>query len=260
MRPAKAAERLLKGLLPLIFWIGLWQLAAWLVALKVEWRGNELLLPFPATVLRSLIRLAALPEFWRSVAASLLRVLTGMALGTAIGGLLAVLTSASRLLDRLLAPGIRVIRATPVASFILLVLLWTGRNAVPVIIAALMVLPVVWENLSRGIRETDPQLLEMAKAYRFSGFKTLRLIYLPALTPYFSAALTNAMGLAWKSGAAAEVLCLPKQAIGTQIYNSKLYLEIPDLFAWTVTVIVLSLLLEKILRWALSPRKGGAAS
>lgn len=259
MVSAKKLKALAGWLLPLIFWIGVWQLAAWLVELSVEGRGNELLLPYPVSVASSLIRLAGEGGFWKTVAASLVRILCGMVFGTAVGILLAVLTSASAIADRFLSPAVRVIRATPVASFILLVLLWTGRNLVPVIIAALMVLPVVWENFSRGIKATDPKLLEMAKAYRFSRFKTLRLIYLPSLRPYFSAALTNAMGLAWKSGAAAEVLCLPKQAIGTQIYNSKLYLEIPDLFAWTVVVVALSLILERLLRWALARWNGGAA-
>ena len=63
---------------------------------------------------------------------------------------------------------IRIVRATPVASFILLVLLWTGRNQVPAVISGLMVLPVVWENLTQGIRSTDRQLLELSRAYRFS--------------------------------------------------------------------------------------------
>ena len=258
MASAKTFRRLALWLLPVIFWIGVWQLAAWLVELSVEGRGNELLLPYPLSVAKSLIRLAGEGGFWKTVAASLVRILSGMVLGAAAGIVLAVLTSASPVLDHILSPAIRVVRATPVASFILLVLLWTGRDAVPVIIAALMVLPVVWENFSRDIKATDPQLLEMAKTYRFSGFKTLWLIYIHSLRPYFSAALTNAMGLAWKSGAAAEVLCLPKEAIGTRIYNSKMYLEIPDLFAWTVVVVSLSLILEKLLRWALSRWNGGA--
>lgn len=254
----KSLKKLTDFLLPIIFWIGLWQLAAWLVELRVEGRGNELLLPYPMTVLKALLRLAGEGTFWKTAVASVGRILCGMLAGVGVGVALAVLTSASRILDRLLSPGIRVVRATPVASFILLVLLWTGRNTVPAVISGLMVLPVVWENVSRGIAAADPQLLEMAKAYRFSGFKTIRLIYLPSLRPYFTAALTTAMGLAWKSGAAAEVLCLPKMAIGTQIYNSKLYLEIQDLFAWTVVVVSLSLILERLLRWALSRWNGGA--
>ena len=255
---AESVKKLYRMLLPPVFWLGVWQLAAFLVELSVEGRGNELLLPYPGSVARSLLRLSGDISFWQTVAASLGRILAGMATGVLAGTLLAVLICSSHWCDRLLSPAIRVIRATPVASFILLILLWTSRNAVPAIISALMVLPVVWANLEKGIRSTDPKLLEFARVYRFSKVKTARLIYLPSLRPYFSAALTTSMGLAWKSGAAAEVLSLPKQAIGTQIYNSKLYLEIPDLFAWTAVVVALSMLLEHILTYAMKRWNGGA--
>lgn len=250
-------KKLILLLLPPAFWLGVWQICAVLVERSVSGRGNELLLPYPATVLAALMRLSRQSAFWHTVLASFGRILAGLAWGTAAAAVLAGLTFLSPLAYRLLSPAVRVIRATPVASFILLVLLWTGRTMVPVIISGLMVLPVVWENLSRGLEEVDPQLLELARAYRFSPSRLLRLIYLPSLRPYFLSAVTTAMGLAWKSGAAAEVLCLPKQAIGTQIYNSKLYLEIPDLFAWTVVVVALSLLLEKLLHALLRRGKGG---
>lgn len=254
---SKGASLAGKLLVP-VFWIAVWQLAAFLVELSVEGRGNELLLPYPLTVGKALVRLSFQEEFWKTVLHSILRILTGLMTGTITGILLAVVTCASPWCGRLLAPAIRVIRATPVTSFILLILLWTGRDMVPAIIAGLMVLPVVWSNIAQGIRSTDPKLLELAKAYRFTRFKTIKLVYLPSLWPYFSAAITTAMGLAWKSGVAAEVICLPKAAIGTRIYNSKLYLEVADLFAWTMVVIALSLLLEACLRRAVN-RKGGWA-
>lgn len=257
MALAKSLRRLFQALLPLVFWLGVWQLASWLVERSVEGRGNELLLPYPTSVAKALLRLVVTGDFWRSVGASLLRIFYGLAAGVLTGSLLAALTAAIPLADRLLSPAIRVIRATPVASFILLILLWTSRDAVPVIVSALMVLPVVWETMSQGIAAVDGKLLELARAYRFSRWKTAKLIYLPSLKPYFSAALTNAVGLAWKSGSAAEVLCLPKAALGSRIYQAKLYLEIPELFAWTVTVVCLSLALEKLLGLALRKQKGG---
>lgn len=238
--------------MPPVFWLGAWQLGAMAVDHSLQGRGNELLLPYPLTVAASLACLAVTQEFWLTALASLARISAGMVLGTALGLVLAALTCASSLADTLLSPAIRVVRATPVASFIILVLLWVYRSWVPVVISALMVLPVVWANMVRGIREVDPQLLEMADAYRFSRGKTLRLVYLPSIRPYFLSAATTAMGLAWKSGVAAEVLCLPRPSIGTQIYNTKLYLEIPDLFAWTVVVVALSLVLERLLTLALS--------
>ena len=239
-------------LLPPVFWLGVWQLCALLVDRSMGGRGNELLLPYPATVLAALTHLAGTGEFWESVLLSLLRVLAGLVVGAGLGGLAAALTCAGAWADRLLSPAIRVVRAAPVASFILLVLLWTGRDRVPVVIVALMVLPVVWDSLSQGIRATDAQWLELARAYRFSRWKTVRLIYLPGLRPHLSAALTTATGLAWKSGVAAEVLCLPSTALGTEVYQTKYYLEIPELFAWTGVAVALSLLLEHLLRRALA--------
>ena len=253
---SKAAKNFIFALIPPAFWLGVWQLAAFCVDARLEGKGNELLLPYPATVLSALVRLLGEGEFFLTVFASLGRILMGLALGTALGVALAVLTCASIWADRLFSPAIRVVRAAPVASFILLVVLWTDKNYVPVVISALMVIPVVWGNLSRGIRETDPQLLELARAYGFSGWKTVRLVYLPCLRPYFVSAITTATGLAWKSGVAAEVLCLPSSAMGTQIFNTKYYVEIPELFAWTAVVVTLSLLLEKLLRAVLG-RKGG---
>lgn len=257
MGRTKGGKNLIFLLLPPAFWLGVWQLVAFLVDRHVQGRGNGLLLPYPATVLAALARLAGGAFFWETVLASLGRIVAGMAAGVLMGGLLAALTCASKWCDRLLSPPIRVIRATPVASFILLVLLWTDRNVVPAIISALMVLPVVWGSLSRGIRETDGGLLEMAEAYRFSGAKKVRLIYLPSMRPYFLSCVTTSMGLAWKSGVAAEVLCVPKLALGASIYHSKLYLETPDLFAWTVVVVALSLLLERLLRALLGRGNGG---
>ena len=169
-----------------------------------------------------------------------------------LGAVLAVLTSASPWADRLLSPAVRVVRAAPVASFILLVLLWTGRNRVPAVIAAMMVTPVVWDNLSRGIQAMDPKLLELARCCRFSRWNTAVLIYLPSLRPYALAALTTATGLAWKSGVAAEVLCLPEPSLGQRIYYTKYYLDIPELFAWTAATVTLSMALERLLRTGLA--------
>lgn len=230
-------RRIGRVLLPVLFWLGVWQLAAAAV-------GQELLLPGPAAVGRRLLELAAGAVFWQTALASLLRIFGGLLLGVALGALLAGFTAWVPLLDWVLTPAVKVVRATPVASFILLVYLWVERGRVPGLISALMVLPVVWGNVTRGIAETDPQLLELARAYGFGRGRTLRRIYIPSVLPYFASGCRTALGLAWKAGVAAEVLCQPQNAIGTQIYNTKYYLETPSLFAWTLVVIALSFLLE----------------
>lgn len=222
------------------FWLVVWQIAAMVV-------GQELLIPAPPVVFARLLALGGTAFFWQSAGGTLLRIFAGFLLGVLGGTLIGILTAASPLADTLLSPAVRVVRATPVASFIILMLLWFQTGTLPSVISALMVLPVIWGNVVRGIRETDPLLLEMGRMYGFGPWKQTRLIYLPSTLPYFTSGCKTALGLAWKSGVAAEVLCLPKTAVGTQVYYSKIYLETPSLFAWTLVVLILSFFVEGVL-------------
>ena len=244
-------KRVLKVLLPLVIWLGLWQYMAWRV-------GLELLLPGPGRVLERLIALCPTAPFWHAALATLGRVFLGGALGALAGALVAAVSARWEVCGWVLTPLMKIVRATPVASFIILVWLWYTSNTVPALIAGLMSAPVVWGATAQAIEATDPRLLEMARAYRLSRGKTARLIYIPSVLPGFLAGCRTALGLAWKAGVAAEVLCRPRWALGSQVYNAKLSLETADLFAWTAVVILLSFVLEKALwgLWRLADGKG----
>ena len=236
-----------KSLLAALFWTGVWYLAAVCM-------GNTLLLPTPFQVLRCLGGLMGTVSFWQTTAMSIGRILLGMAIAVALGAILAVLTSVSPLAEDLISPLMTAVQATPVASFAILVLIWVDRDFVPVVICVMMVAPVVWGNVCTGIRETDKQLLEMAKVYRLNAPMVLKRIYIPSVKPYFRAACISGLGLGWKAGVAAEVLTVPKASIGRMISDSKLYLLTEELFAWTLTVVVLSLLLQKLMLLLLKGR------
>lgn len=239
------------GLPALLFWGLVWQAAAMVM-------GNPLLLPTPVQVLQRLWALMAEASFWQITLVSIGRVLLGVVCGIAMGVLLAVLTTNSTLLEILIAPAMTAMQATPVASFAILVLIWLDRDFVPVLICVMMVLPVIWNSVSTGIRVTDLQLLELAKVYRLPRIRVLRRIWIPSVLPHFRAACSSALGLGWKAGIAAEVLTVPKASIGRMISESKLYLMTEDLFAWTLTVVVLSLLLQKLMLRLLKGRDGHA--
>lgn len=230
-------------------WIALW--AALAAAVR-----QPLLLPSPAAVLVRLAELAQQSAFWQIALFSVGRIMLGILCAVALGAVMAVLSCRFSIVEALFAPLLTVVKATPVASFILLVLIWIGRGSVPAVIAALMVLPVVWTNVATGVRHVDRELLEMADSYRLRTAVRLRRILLPSVMPYFLSAVKTGIGIGWKAGIAAEVLTVPVRSIGKMIYESKLYLETTDLFAWTAVVIVISLLLEKILVAALE-RLGG---
>lgn len=204
-------------------------------------------MPKPLSVLNKLAELSVTASFWEAVLGSIWRIFAGYCAGILLGTLLGMMTSWSKSLDVLMTPVLQVVKATPVASFIILTLVWLKSTTIPAFIAMLIVIPVVWGNVSEGIRMTDKELLEVAQVFQFNRRKKLKTVYAPSVKPYFSSACTTALGMAWKSGVAAEVLCQPKAAIGSNLYYSKIYLETPSLFAWTLVIIILSMLLEKVL-------------
>ena len=249
---SKKKNKWIYRLLPAVFWLGAWQLCA-------AWVGKELLLPSPWAAFHTLLTLVGTEEFWRSVLLSLGRISLGFLLGAGLGTLLGILTAASRWGELLLSPALRAVRTVPVVSFILLLYFWLPTGRVPVAVAALMGLPVVWRAARQGLAAADPLLLELAGAYRLSPCRRVTHIYLPAALPALAAGWETALGLSWKAGVAAEVLCQPKWAVGTGLQISKAYLDVPGLFAWTTVTILLSLFTERVLRLALRPWRGGGA-
>lgn len=232
--------KIIGKLLAAAFWIAVWQLLYSIVK-------QEILIVSPVRVLQRLFELSGDGAFWVTALNSMLHVLLGFLLGLVTGVVLAVLTSSFQILYDLFYPIISIIKATPVASFIILALVWIQSAHVPVFTAFLMVTPIVWGNVANGIAKTDPKLLQMAHSYRFGAARTVRRVYIPSIMPYFIASCTTGMGLAWKAGIAAEVLASTELSIGGRIYDSKIYIETADLFAWTAVVIVMSVILERLM-------------
>ena len=240
-------KQLARKALPLVFWLAVW--AACYLAV-----GQDLLLASPLQVAR---RFAFLTDavFWQCVGMSLWRTAAAYVLGVAVAVLLAAASCASRLVDDVIRPAMAVVRATPVASFIILALVWLSSANVPILAGMLMVLPVVYANVREGVSSTDPQLMEMARLFRFTPWQTVRRVIIPSTMPTFLAACEACVGLCFKATIAAEVIGVPKNAIGTQLYHAKIYLETDALMAWTLVVILLSMLLEKLLKTAIGRRR-----
>ncbi|WP_204793758.1 ABC transporter permease subunit [Olsenella profusa] len=220
-------------------WLVAWQLLAWAVDVRIVLVG-------PLEVAARLGELVLTGEFWASLGLSLGRILAGLVAGLALGTLLAAVASRVGAVRELLAPAMGAIKAVPVASFVILVLLWVSSRWLSLVIAFLMALPIAYTNVLEGIRQTDPQLLEMARVFGLCAWDRVRLVYVAQVLPYFRAAFSLALGLSWKAGIAAEVIGLPDLTVGEHLYDAKVYLDTPSLFAWTVAIVVVSVCLEAL--------------
>ena len=247
-------KRLLLSAGAVLFWLAVWQIASVAV-------GQEILLVSPVSAFRRLLELVREAAFWKSILFSLSRIALGF-LSAALAGVLGG-AAACRLewFRALMAPPVFTIKAAPVASFVILCLVWVPSRNLSVVISFLMVFPIVYLNLLEGLSAVDHDLLEMAKVFRLSLWKRIRAIYWPECMPYLISAFRLSLGLCWKSGIAAEVIGLPDGSIGEKLYQAKILLQTDDIFAWTAVIIGISVLFEnaflRLLRAGERARKEG---
>ncbi len=222
----------------LAVWIVLWQAAAMTLG------HGGLFLATPVQTLAALARIAPTAGFWQRIAFSALRILAGFLLAVAGGLVLGAAGARWRRVRIFVEPVMQLIRAMPVASFVILALLWVRGENLSVVVSFTHVLPVVYAGVLAGIADTDPQLLEMARVYRLPLGARLRYIWLPGVFPSFSESCIAAMGMCWKSGVSAEVIGLPDHSVGDALYRAKITLSTPEVFAWTLVIVLLSALLS----------------
>lgn len=222
-----------------VFWLAVWQIAS--MALN-----QQILLVSPVRVVIRLTELAGTGEFWGAVAYSMARITLGFLLGTVTGTVLAALSARFRVVEDLLSPLMLAVKSIPVASFIILALICFSSRNLAVLISFLMVLPLLYSNVLGGIRAADRQMIEMARVFDISPGRRIRYIYMPQVFPYFRSACAAALGLSWKSGIAAEVIGIPTGSIGAALQQAKVYLDTPDLFAWTLVIVAASLVFERL--------------
>ena len=221
------------------FWLVVWQIAAMVI-------GQEVFLVSPLQAIGTLLELLPQADFWQRVGFSAGRILLGFGLGAVSSVVLAVAAERWAWVETLLSPVMQLVKATPVASFIILALVWVSGSSLSILISFLMVLPVLYGAVRTGIASVDGQLLAMAEVFRLPLCRRVRAIWLPAVLPAFRQGCSVALGICWKSGVAAEVIGLPDGSIGDALYRAKITLSTGELFAWTFVIILLSAAFEKL--------------
>ena len=223
----------------MLFALLLWEAVALIVSQPV-------LLPTPVSVLRRALLLPFENAFFRSVWYSLSRITLGFLGALIAGSALGALAARYRWLDILLFPFTATVRSVPVASFVVIALIWFTSSALSVFISFLIVLPIVYQNVKDGFLSVDKKELEMARVFRVPPLRAFRIVYLSKIKPFFLAACRTCCGLAWKSGVAAEIIGIPNYSMGERLYMSQLMLDTVNLFAWTLYIVLFSILFEKL--------------
>lgn len=208
--------------------------------------GQDFLLASPLQTLRRFFALAATADFYLAALLSLARILSGFLLGLLLGVLFAALAARFGWVKMLIDPLYAVLRAIPVASFVVAALIWLPSRKLSSLVCFLVSFPLIYAGALEEIRRVDLKLIEMARLFRMRRSRRLLYVYLlPALRGFESVCAT-VIGFAWKSGVAAELISIPASTIGERLYEAKVYLMSGDLFAWTILIVLLSALCTRL--------------
>ncbi|MCD8129872.1 MAG: ATP-binding cassette domain-containing protein [Lachnospiraceae bacterium] len=233
-------KKIIRKFIIILGWLLLWQLLS-------LWVDNQILLVGPVTTMAALFKRVVTFTFWKTIWFSFLRIGAGFLLGFSVGFLLAVLSARFQILEEIFSPFMTLIKAVPVASFVVLFLIWWHSHVLAVAISFCVVLPQIYISTLQGLKSADKELLEMAKVLHVPLWNRCFYIYRPALNPFLTASLRIVVGMSWKSGVAAEVIGTPDFSIGEGLYMAKITLDTAGILAWSAVIILISILCEKAL-------------
>lgn len=233
-------KKIAKKVFPHIFWLIVWIIISLII-------NEELFFPSPLTTFKAMKELLYEKYFFISIISTISRVFFGLLIANILGIILGLICGLNDKMYILFRPFITMVRSTPVMSLIIIALIWFKSGNVPIFISFLMCFPIIWTNIVEGFKKVDDKLLEMAKIYKVDKLKVIKDIYIPSLVPFYIAGFNLSLGIAWKVTVAAEVLSHPRFSIGKNLYDSKVYLDTPSLFAWTSVIVILSYIFEVLI-------------
>lgn len=229
------------ALLSFIFFLLVWEG----VALHVN---NSLLFPKVEEVVISLKNLLIDKSFIYILWNSLSRFFISILISLFFSIILAVLSFRYEIVRYLITPFIVFLRAIPTIAIIILVLIWSSVERVPIVVGILILFPILYEGIIGGIKGVDKNLIKMSKVFKVSNTRIVKDIFIPSVYFSISSNIPSYMGLTFKVIIAGEVLSQESLSIGGEIFINKIYLESSNIFAWIIVVIVLNYLLEKGLK------------
>ena len=227
-----------KRLLGAVALIIIWSAAALIV-------DDEIILPSFVDVFKKLILMFKTGALLPAILKTTSRIMIGVLISTITGNFLAYISYKFNLKEYF-EPLFSILRTIPVISIVLIVLFFAEKNLLSIIVVIFVTLPIVYENVHTALTNIDSGKLELAEVYDLKSGTVFRYIELPAIIKSTLMSFRIALGLSFKAGATSEVVSGATGGLGELMYVSKLSFDMPELFAITFVIIILSFIFEMI--------------
>lgn len=232
-------QEILSTLLGILLIGCLIQAAGWL-------RGDSLVFPGVPEILRAFFHLLAEARTWRLTATTLAHLLQALALSSLIGIPLGMAEGAAGFLYRLLRPLMIFLRSVPMIVMVIIIMVMTKYEHVPLAAATLLLIPLISEAVCEGMRRIEPELLDVYRLNSSFNLYVLLRVYLPLTAGYLKQAYISAVGMGIRIVVSTEYLVQSKDSLGKAIYSSSYFNEYQDIYAYALIMILLVLLVGSL--------------
>ena len=226
----------------------LWQSMALLV-------DREILIPLPSHVFTQMFNDLSDPSFYYTVFTTLFRVIKGLALAVSIALIMGVTGGLYPKVADYFSVINDIIKSIPNISYIIIILIWLGSESSVIIVSFFILFPTFYANVLLAMNSLSKDLQDVMKVYPESSYHKLIKVYLPQIYPYLLSALRVGFGLGFKVSVMAEILTQVQIGVGKQLSFDRNMLDMTGIFAWTIWIIIISLLVENIFSWSLKTSK-----
>lgn len=209
--------------------------------------NKSYILPSIIDILVSLKNIIFSKSFLIIIFTTLGRTLIGLIISFILAISLAFLAYFNKKVKDFLEPFYIFFKTIPNITYIIVALLWLGRDGSAILVASLVVFPIFYNSILNALFNIDESLIEVTSMYNGSVFLKIRKVYLPLIKNDLLTSLGNSCSLGFKVSIMAEILSQVKSGIGKELYYAKSNFLMADIFAWTIIIILISMLVDYLI-------------
>ncbi|MFW6320183.1 MAG: ABC transporter permease [Bacillota bacterium] len=207
---------------------------------------NHYLLPSPKTVGIEILSLISKIENLIVIGKTLLRLIITLVIASLFGIITGFLAAKVIMIDYLIRPVITILRTTPIAAIIVIILVLVGRLSSVYIIVLLILFPIIYEGSKRGVLNIDDNIIDAYRLEPSSSIQSFFYVYFPLALSNIKTALLQSVGLGFKVLVMAEFIVQTNQSIGAKLYEASVSIYYSTIFSWAIITILIAISIETL--------------
>ncbi len=225
----------------IILLFGLWFLAT------LIFDKNSMIFPSPVVTIEAMIKLLGIAYTYQCLAYSLLKLLIGFSMALIIAFILSLIVRDNERFYIILSPLMTALKSIPTAAVVFLFVVLVKAEYAPCFLVMIISLPILYESLTNGMRNIDPEIMDAVKVDGGKGVKKLFRIQLPLALPYLVIGIISSFSLSFKIEIMSEIVTgYTRNGLGSLIKAAQINdpTNMAVIFGYSLIAIILMILIS----------------